>query len=208
MTVPPQPSTTTFDYKNHREKSVAKYIEVRALYEEFALVVRNILKDVVTRQDIGINSIDWRAKSRESFAEKAVRRSEEDPNTPKYKNPLVEITDLAGIRVITFFPRTVKELDALIAEQFQIVERVDHTAFLEQEERFGYKSMHYLVKLSAERLRLPEYAKFFGLIAEIQVRTVLHMSGQKSSTTFNINPQSRSRLQYVVGSCPLPVCWR
>jgi hypothetical protein len=44
---------------------------------------------------------------------------------------------------------------------------------LEREERFGYKSVHYLVELKGDRTRLPEYERFAGLVAEIQVRTVL-----------------------------------
>ena len=84
-----------------------------------------------------------------------------------------EITDLAGVRVITFFPSTVGETGSLIQEEFQVLERVDHTASAEQEERLGYLSVHYLVRLGSNRSNLPEYKKFAGLTAEIQVRTVL-----------------------------------
>ena len=42
-----------------------------------------------------------------------------------------------------------------------------------QEERFGYQSEHYLVKLKNNRTELPEYSLHRGLIAEIQVRTIL-----------------------------------
>ena len=38
--------------------------------------------------------------------------SDSDPNAPKYGDPLREITDLAAVRVITFFPRTVREVGA------------------------------------------------------------------------------------------------
>ena len=42
-----------------------------------------------------------------------------------------------------------------------------------QEERFGYQSEHYLVKLDSKRTALPEYSSHRGLIAEVQVRTIL-----------------------------------
>jgi hypothetical protein len=64
-------------------------------------------------------------------------------------------------------------VDGCIREQFQLLEQVDHTAFLEKEERLGYQSVHYLVRLTGPRTRLPEYQRFDGFIAEIQVRTVL-----------------------------------
>ncbi len=99
--------------------------------------------------------------------------SELDPNKPKYASPQEEITDLAGVRVITFFPRTVGKVDEAIREQFEIEEKVDHTASLQREEKLGYQSVHYVVKLTGQRTALPEYRKFIGLRGEIQVRTVM-----------------------------------
>jgi ppGpp synthetase/RelA/SpoT-type nucleotidyltranferase len=40
-------------------------------------------------------------------------------------------------------------------------------------DELGYQSVHYLVQFSPERCALPEYQRFQGRIAEIQVRTVL-----------------------------------
>jgi hypothetical protein len=54
-----------------------------------------------------------------------------------------------------------------------MIERVDHTATAQQEERLGYQSVHYLVRLGSNRKRLPEYRRFDGLVAEVQVRTVM-----------------------------------
>jgi len=42
-----------------------------------------------------------------------------------------------------------------------------------EEERFGYQSVHYLVRLSNARAALPEYQRFAGAITEVQVRTIL-----------------------------------
>ncbi|MFZ0052394.1 MAG: hypothetical protein WAK96_11525, partial [Desulfobaccales bacterium] len=42
-----------------------------------------------------------------------------------------------------------------------------------EEDRFGYQSIHYLVKLTDQRSRLPEYEPFGNAIVEIQVRTIL-----------------------------------
>jgi len=109
----------------------------------------------------------------ESFSKKCVTPTEQNPEEPKYRNPLQDITDLAGIRVITFFPRTVGRVCQCIQEEFDVIERVDHTATAQQEERLGYQSVHYLVRLGNTRKGLPEYKRFDGLVAEIQVRTVM-----------------------------------
>ena len=50
---------------------------------------------------------------------------------------------------------------------------MDLSRTLLQEERFGYQSEHYLVKLSSKRTALPEYEPHLGLVAEVQVRTIL-----------------------------------
>jgi putative GTP pyrophosphokinase len=53
------------------------------------------------------------------------------------------------------------------------MESSDKGDVLRKEERFGYLSVHYLVPLLRQRTDLPEYRRFDGLVAEIQVRTIL-----------------------------------
>ncbi len=62
-------------------------------------------------------------------------RSERNPEEPKYKKPLDEIADLAGVRVISSFPRTVEGVGECIREEFEVVEHVNRTAERQQEER-------------------------------------------------------------------------
>jgi putative GTP pyrophosphokinase len=172
MTGPDQ-EVPNFDFEAHRREGVDRYARVRQDFQDFAFIIRNILKDAIERKSLKVHSVEARAKSLESFGEKAMTPSDTDPNAPKYKDALADITDLAAIRVITFFPRTVAEVDRCIREEFQVLEQVDHTLFLQREERLGYQSVHYLIRLTGQRTRLPEYRRFEGRVAEIQVRTVL-----------------------------------
>ncbi len=77
------------------------------------------------------------------------------------------------MRVITYFPSTLSDIDQLIGEEFRVRERSNKGADLIEEDRFGYQSIHYLVQLSPQRSRLPEYQRFSYSTAEIQVRTIL-----------------------------------
>jgi putative GTP pyrophosphokinase len=169
----PIKAATQFDFVSHVKSAVYQYSKKRHLYDDFAVEIENILQQAIETRGLKINVIQGRAKSEESFGKKAAAPSEEDPDKPKYPDPMKQITDLAGVRVITFFPSTVGEIGGLVQEEFEILERVDHTASAEQEERLGYLSVHYLVRLGSNRCNLPEYKKFAGLTAEIQVRTVL-----------------------------------
>jgi hypothetical protein len=60
-----------------------------------------------------------------------------------------------------------------IREEFDVIEHTDHSSKLYQDERFGYQSEHYLVRINRKRIGLPEYEPHRGLVAEVQVRTIL-----------------------------------
>src|SRR6266481_1271157 len=187
-----------FDFEFHRKNAVDQYSKKRKLYEEFAWEIENILTEAIESHNLKINVIQSRAKDEKSFGKKAMTAKEQNPEEPKYGNPMSDITDLAGVRVITFFPSVVNEVCRLIQDEFEVIERVDHTASAEREQRLGYLSVHYLVQLASNRKKLSEYKKFDGLIAEIQVRTVLqhawaeieHDIRYKSTSTI---PQAISR---------------
>jgi putative GTP pyrophosphokinase len=162
-----------FDFEKHREEAIKNYQKVRPLYEDFGEVIKSIVNESLKSLGIKVASLETRAKSIESFGKKTVEPSITDPTQPKYKSPLSEITDLTGVRIITFFPKTIGDIESVINSQFVVLEKSDKSEALRQEQRFGYQSVHYLVKLITNRITLPEYGRFKDLIAEIQVRTIL-----------------------------------
>ena len=188
-----------FNFAEHRRTAIEEYLRVRPRYEAFAKAVREVLFQALMAKDIAVNSVEARAKEPESFGAKSETPSENDPRAPKYRHPLEDITDLAGVRVITFFPRSVEEVGNCIREEFDVLEHRDLSRTLLQEERFGYLSEHYLVRLSSERTALPEYRPHLDLVAEVQVRTILqhawaeieHDIQYKSSITIPNNIRRR-----------------
>src|SRR5258706_9095728 len=131
----------SFDFELHRKNAVEQFTRKRELYEDFASAIRAILADAIKTRRLRVNEIQFRAKEVRSFSKKAMTPNEQNLEEPKYKNPMSDITDLAGVRVITFFPSTVKEVCQLIQEEFDAFQRVDHTANAEQEQRLGYLSV-------------------------------------------------------------------
>lgn len=162
-----------FNFNDHRLQAIEKYQKARPLYEEYSKVIRNILFESFNARDIKIHSIEARSKEIDSFGDKAATPSPINPDRPYYPNPLSDITDLAGIRVIVFFHRTLEMVDAIIRSEFDVIEKSDKILELLKEEKFGYGSIHYLVRLEENRIDLLEYSKFEGLVAEIQIRTIL-----------------------------------
>jgi putative GTP pyrophosphokinase len=163
----------SFDFDQHREAAIRRYRFVKGLYEEFAEVLRHILGEALAAASVKIHSIEARAKSIESFGKKASRPSNSDPSLPQYRDPLSEITDLAGVRVISFFPKTLKDVDRVIKSEFTVLKKKDKRHYQRTKKMFGYRSIHYLIRMKQERSILPEYKCFAKLTAEVQVRTIL-----------------------------------
>jgi putative GTP pyrophosphokinase len=165
--------TPELDLSAHAERAVAAYLQVQGFYQDLAESIRRIVEETLRRHSISVHSVQGRAKDPRSFGKKASRPAEADPTKPKYADPLTEITDLAGVRIITYFPGTQLRVDELLREEFEIVESSDKGQVLLEEERFGYQSVHYLAKLRPNRSVLPEYERFSNAVTEIQLRTIL-----------------------------------
>jgi ppGpp synthetase/RelA/SpoT-type nucleotidyltranferase len=147
-----------------------KYEAELGLYEDFARSVADVLEKCLEEKHIKPQSISHRAKKPDEFERKASRPIP-GSETAKYSDPLAEITDKAGVRVITYFLRNVDEVAEIISDDFEVIERTVKAS--DEPDRFGYTSLHFLVKYTNSRTRLAEYRRFKGLVGEIQVRTVL-----------------------------------
>jgi predicted RNase H-like nuclease/ppGpp synthetase/RelA/SpoT-type nucleotidyltranferase len=110
--------------------------------------------------DAGINylSVTGRAKSVESFAAKASRT---DGGVPVFADPLTDITDQIGLRVITYVRSDVAVVAEVLGSQLTILDDRDLGKETASEGRFGYASRHLQVVDGT------------GPVAQVQVRTVL-----------------------------------
>ncbi len=134
------------------------------------LDVTDAYTDLITAMldDAGINylSVTARTKSVASFAVKAHRRVD---GRPEFSDPLREITDQIGVRVITFVHSDVSAVADLLAAQMTVLDDRDMGRETAQEGRFGYSSRHVLVAADTPDYRSP----VAGHRASVQVRTVL-----------------------------------
>jgi ppGpp synthetase/RelA/SpoT-type nucleotidyltranferase len=164
---------SNFNFRVHGESAAAEYRKIRPLYENFAMESRKIILAFLQDAHIKYHSIEARAKEVDEFGKKAAKFLESDPTKPKYPNPLNDITDMAGVRIITFLPRTVGEVCNIVEKEFEIIERVDKAANLMDEGKIGYQSVHYLVKIRPSDKFMSEYELYRNLTLEVQIRTIL-----------------------------------
>lgn len=140
--------------------AVAEYASRRpglaAATDQYLALVTGLLDEA------GINylSIAARTKSVDSFAAKADQRTAD--GKPLYTEPLVEITDQIGLRVITYLREDVGAVANLLAEEMRLLDDRDMGQETAREGRWGYASRHLLI--GVEGVQQP---------ASIQVRTVL-----------------------------------
>ncbi len=165
-----------FDFVGHGQAAVASYLRVVSFYADLARAAKRIAEEALKKRQIKIHSIEARAKDPASFGRKAAKPSKNNPNQPMYEHPLEQISDKAAIRIITFFPRTIEEINEMLREEFLVIEHFDKGESLIEEERFGYQSVHYLVKVDTVRTSFAEYERFRTAILEVQVRTILQHS--------------------------------
>jgi len=124
------------------------------------------MSELVKGASIDIVSVSSRAKDLDSAVQKITRKG--------YTKPEDEMTDLAGVRVITYVETDVPRVAQLVERAFHVVpeKSSDKTEDLGVD-RSGYRSLHYVCDLGADRLKLPEFEGFREVLFEIQIRTAL-----------------------------------
>lgn len=149
---------------------VEAFTSVRPRYEAYAQTLENLFKSAT--RELGPTILQSRAKTIASFAEKALRKRH------KYHDPVNQLTDLCGARVIVHLAADVAQVSRFIRETFDIDEANSlDTAERLQASEFGYRSVHYVVTLRHGPFPFPEISlevpeSVVGLKAEIQVRTI------------------------------------
>jgi len=136
--------------------------------DSFTKRLAALIGTLLDRASIDFALIESRTKTPTSLAEKIARKQ------GKYANPLRDIPDLSGIRIITYYLEDVERVGQLICNEFAIDQsESSHHSDETSADRFGYVSRHYVLKLGARRGELEEWNDYASFTAEVQVRTVL-----------------------------------
>ena len=123
-----------------------------------------------------IDRIQARAKSPERFLAKASKKN--DDGTPKYTNPLLEIQDQVGARIITFYLSDVRNISAELERHFSFIEMQD--VLPDSVSEFGYESKHYIVNTPTDLLP-PDVEASLPKQFELQVKTLFQHAWAETS---------------------------
>lgn len=140
----------------HGEALLEQYREQLPLLEQLSKEVYNQLRQVLHEQAVELSGIECRVKTESSLAGKLERKGD------KYAS-LEDITDLVGLRIITFYTDDVDKVAAIVQQLYEVdwSNSVDKRK-LHELTSFGYNSLHYICRLKGGKIPF-----------EIQMRTAL-----------------------------------
>ena len=143
----------------HGEMLMQQYRELVPTLEQLAKNAYDLLRRALREQGIYGTAFEYRVKTEQSLAGKLERKG------AKYKS-ISDITDLVGLRVITFYTDEVDKVAVIAKRVFDIdwQESVDKRK-LHQLDSFGYNSLHYICRLKDKA--------FENIRFELQMRTAL-----------------------------------
>ncbi len=147
-------------------KFIKEYKERRDFYIEFERGLNSLLRELLDQYSISYHKpMQSRTKEVWSFEEKIQRKT--------YTNPLQEITDLVGLRIVVFHPEEVVNVEAMIREQFLVDEtKSADKRSLMNKDQFSYGATHLIVSIDENRDSLVEWTRFKNIQVEFQIQTL------------------------------------
>jgi len=155
--------TSADDYWRTDPNVIRRFLQQHNQYEQLCAEVEYIMRKRIGQAGIEIAHTTSRAKTLNSFLEKLTRKS--------YENPFEQVTDFAGVRVVCLYRSDLVQLEQIVTDEFNIVEKIDKLRDMSPSE-FGYGAIHYVVKLG-KSTRGARYDDLKDLFCEVQLRTVL-----------------------------------
>ena len=151
----------------HCEMILDEYREKTPVFERLRIIVTEQLKQCLDDRGIIVAGIDSRVKTEDSLIGKLELKGH------KY-HTLDDITDILGVRIITFFNDDVDVISALAEKMFEV--DWDNSADkrkIPEFDRFGYMSLHYICRLPQSLYYDPAIPELNRIRFELQMRSAL-----------------------------------
>jgi ppGpp synthetase/RelA/SpoT-type nucleotidyltranferase len=151
----------------HGEMILQQYRDWLPIFQRLDELVYNHLRNAIEQQGLYITSIEHRIKKEDSLAGKLMRKGH------KYID-INSLTDIVGIRIITFYTDDVDKVAAIAKRALDIdwKESVDKRK-LHDLDSFGYNSLHFICRLPKSVVDDPNMPELNKIRFELQMRTAL-----------------------------------
>jgi putative GTP pyrophosphokinase len=136
-----------------------------------------------------IDRISARAKSVERFLTKAKTVSN---GSMKYSEPLNQIQDQIGARIVTFYSSDVNRISAIVNKYYRSIESID--LIPDSEWKFGYFGRHYILIVPSDVIDPAFDKNLTPAFFELQVKTLFQHAWSEANHDLGYKP----------GTTPLP----
>src|ERR1700693_3654848 len=162
MTSSEKPGTT----KATVESVLADFDSAEDTLAAFCARTKVLIDASLQDANIRYHSVQSRVKSRQKLREKY-----SDPEKD-YKR-LEDITDLAGLRIITYYEDDIDRVADVIKREFELDQENSVDKRETEPDRFAYSAVNYVCKHLKKRATDVEYKKFADIRCEIQITSIL-----------------------------------
>ncbi len=166
----------------HCQAIIGQYREMLPVLTRMSEIIPVQIRSFFEEAGIIVAAMEQRVKTEESLAGKLELKG------AKYRD-LFDLTDILGLRVITFYIDDVDKVASVLERLFDIDwdNSVDKRKAHEIDS-FGYLSLHYICRIPESAYYSPEHPEINKIRFEVQMRTVLqhawanmnHDTGYKS----------------------------
>ena len=133
--------------------------------DKFGQALGVAITAALDKTSVTLHGVPYRVKTRQSAVNKLLKKGLPSTN---YSS----LSDLLGVRVITLFEDDLDTVAKTLTSMLDLDETSDKRD-LHAPNAFGYRSLHFVGKISRSRAKMIEYSKYASLTVEIQARSIL-----------------------------------
>jgi ppGpp synthetase/RelA/SpoT-type nucleotidyltranferase len=148
------------------ESVLSEFEGKKELLGMFCAKAKSLIEECLDDAKIRYQSVQARVKAKKKLRDKY-------SNPEKNYGRLDDITDLVGLRIITYYEDEVDLAAEVIRREFEIDLENSADRRNSEPDRFSYHAINYVCHHSAQRLGSVEYRRFSGLRCEIQITSIL-----------------------------------
>ena len=166
----------------HILRLLSQYESYMPAYRRMAEVIPEKLQDFFAGAGLLVAGLEGRIKTQKSLSGKLQIKG------GKYRD-IMDVTDIVGFRIITFYIDDVDKVASVLERLFEIDwEHSIDKRKVHETDSFGYLSLHYICRIPEKLVSDPELPALNQIPFEVQIRTVLqhawanmnHDTGYKS----------------------------
>jgi putative GTP pyrophosphokinase len=148
------------------ELVVKEFSTKRAVLESLCTKTKALIEQSLDEAGVRCQSVQARVKNERKL------KSKYDDLAKGYRC-LDDITDQAGLRVITYYEEEVDQVAEVIRREFDVRPEKSVDKRKTEPDRFGYYALHLVCTHLKHRTDIVEYKKFAGISFEIQITPIL-----------------------------------